>query len=71
MARFIELTYYEHNRTFPEKSGGTGKKFFMNTDDISTITPYEKSTKVRHKYTNVVIEVVETYEVILAKLKGG
>ncbi len=71
MARLIELTYYEHDRTFPEKSGGTGKKFLLNTDDISTITPYEASTKIRFKYTGEIIEVCETVSEVKMKIKGS
>ena len=70
MARFIELTYYEHNRTFPEKSGSVNKKFLLNTDDISSIVPYEKSTKIRYKGGEY-IEVCEKYEIVLKKMKGS
>ena len=70
MARFIELTYYNYNRTFPDMSVDTGKKFLQNVDDISSVTTYEHSTKIRLKYTAVVIEVVESLEVIKQKLRG-
>ena len=49
MARFIELTYYNYNRTFPDMSVDTGKKFLQNVDDISSVTTYEHSTKIRLK----------------------
>lgn len=71
MARFIELTYYKRNKLYPEDSEPTGKKFLMNTDDVSTFTPYEESTKIRHKYTGEIIEVSESLEEIKEKLKGS
>ena len=66
----IELTYYNYNRTFPDMSVDTGKKFLQNVDDISSVTTYQNSTKIRLKYTDVVIEVVEPLEVIKQKLTG-
>jgi len=68
--KFIWLTYYEHNRTFPEKSGTTGKRFLFNVDDISTVTPYDHSTKIVKKYTGVEIEVIESLVEIWELIKG-
>jgi len=70
MSRFIELTFYEHNKTFPEKSGTSGKKFLLNTDDIGSVIPYKYSTKIRYKYTGECVEVSESYTIIFGKLKN-
>ena len=70
MAKFIELTYYKYNTIYPSDSGTTEKEFLLNSEDISTVTPYEGSTKIRFKYTGETIEVTETLEEIIVKLKG-
>lgn len=71
MARFIELTYYKYNSFVPENSGSTGKRFLLNVDDISSVTPYEESTKIRYKYTGEIIQVTESLEEVKEKLKGS
>lgn len=70
MANFIELTYYKRNSYVPEDAKPTTKQFLINVDDISTITPYEHSTKIRYKATGEEIEVCEGLEEITTKIKG-
>lgn len=68
---FIKLTYYEHNKTFPEQSGSTGKQFLFRVEDISEVVPYENSTKIIKRYTDKSIEVVESMAEIEEKIKGA
>jgi len=69
MVRFIELTYFERDTVYPDKSCDTGKTFLLNTDDISTLTQYGDSTKIRFKYSGGFVHVVESYAQIFEKLQ--
>jgi hypothetical protein len=71
MADFIELTYYKRNSYVPEDAMATKKKFLINVGDISTITPYKESTKIRYKSTGEEFEVCESLPEIEEKINGS
>ena len=66
---YIELSYYEHNRTFPEKSGDVGKILYEQKSHIARLTPYIASTKIHTTYGDV-YEVCETAEEIWALMNS-
>lgn len=65
--QFIELNYYEHNKTFPEKSGRVDKVIYERKDCIARLTPYERSTKIHTTYGST-YEVCELIEQIWKKM---
>jgi len=77
---FIELTFYFYDKAVPEKSRCTGKKFWQKITDISRFTAYrhlteltgdesrDSSTKIMLN-TGEIVEVCETVEEIVAKIK--
>lgn len=77
---FIQLTFYYYDKSFPEKSLCTKKKFWQKVSNISRITPYQayneasgrksldSSTKIVLE-SGEIIEVCETVNEILDKIK--
>lgn len=64
---YISLNYYEHNKTFPDKSGDVGKMFYERKSHIARLTPYKYSTKIHTTY-GATYEVCETVGEIWNKI---
>ena len=66
---YIELNYYKHDKTFPEKSGNVDKVLYERKSHIARLTPYEKSTKIHTTYGDE-YEVCESIEQIWVLIDG-
>lgn len=66
--KFIKLTYYDFNKSYPEKSKCTNKEFYLKADSISRLTSYipmntESKKTSPHPSTKIVLENGEIVEV--------
>lgn len=66
--KFIKLTYYNFNKSYPEKSKCTNKQFYLKADSISRLTSYIPTNTQNNKTspypsTKIVLEHGEIIEV--------
>lgn len=77
--KFIKLTFYNFDKTYPEKSKCTNKSFWLNKSDISRFTEYKRSGLISSKQAPIsstkltlmsgdIIEVCEDLDTIAKKL---
>lgn len=62
--RFMQLTYYVHNKTFPRQSHNTGKKFWLRVEHIEELTPYDPDGMNPNRCTKITMQGGRTIEVV-------